>query len=125
MKEFATIFFKQLSGYVLTLRSVVGNPTRAITDRVPKGRNKLNKAIVFVTMTLAIGFAFQAPLVHTSENSLATMTSMLAFKIVAILVFSAVIWSIFRILGGKGDYETDAMRLSLRYLPSLFAVTDP
>ena len=106
MKEFASIFFKHLSGYVLTLRSVTGSPTRAITDRVINKRNKLNNAFVFVAMTLAIGFAFQAPLVHATENSVTTMSSMLAFKIIAILVFSAVMWSVFRILGGKGDYET-------------------
>lgn len=34
------------------------------------------------------------------------MTSVLAFKIVAILAFSAVTWGIFRMLSGKGDYET-------------------
>jgi hypothetical protein len=106
MKEFASAFFKHLSGYILTLRAVTSTPTRAITDRVINKRNKLNKAFVFVAMTLAIGFAFQAPLVHATENSVTTMTSMLAFKIVATLVFSAMMWSVFRILGGKGDYET-------------------
>ncbi len=106
MKEFASLFFKHLSGYVLTLRAVTSTPARAITDRVINKRNKLNKAFVFVAMTLAIGFAFQAPLVHATENPVTTMTSMLAFKIVATLVFSAVVWSVFRLLGGRGDYET-------------------
>src|SRR5205814_4101625 len=54
MKEFASIFFKHLSGYVVTLRSVTSTPTRAIADRVINKRNRLNNAFVFVAMMLAI-----------------------------------------------------------------------
>jgi hypothetical protein len=89
MKEFASAFFKHLSGYVVTLRSVTSNPTRAITDRIINKRNKLNKAFVFVAMTLAIGFAFQVHSHHPDRSRSMPLGLPLAQGLVALVTHIA------------------------------------
>lgn len=106
MKYLVEIILKNLTGYVPVLVSIIATPKRTILKLVTNETDKLNKALFFVGITIAIGFAFQAPLLYIGQDFLTVTGSMLAFKILAILAFSGVILMTFRLVRGKGNYET-------------------
>jgi hypothetical protein len=106
MKDLIEIILKGIAGYVPVLVSVVTTPKRSILKLITNEPEKLNKALIFGGLTIAIGFAFQAPLLPTDKDFVTVAGSMLALKIVAILTFAGLTLWIFRIVGGKGDYET-------------------
>ena len=106
MKDLIEIILKSLAGYVPVLVSVVTRPKTSILKLITDKADKLNKALIFCGITIAIGFVFQAPLLHKGQDFVTVAGSMLALKIFAILTFTGVVVLVFRLLGGKGDYET-------------------
>ncbi len=106
MKELVGFILKGLAGYVPVLVSVVTTPKRSILKLITHESDKLNKALIFCGISIAIGFAFQAPLLQPGQDFVTVAGSMLALKIFAILTFAGVILLLFRLVGGKGDYET-------------------
>jgi hypothetical protein len=104
MSNLAERAFAQLPAYVPELIALIGQPKRTIAacnDGDPEG---LRRAIAFVGITVAVGFVLQAPAIGPQGDFLALAASMAAFKVVAILLFSGVVWSIFRLVGGRGEY---------------------
>ncbi|MCP4265090.1 MAG: hypothetical protein GY777_05865 [Candidatus Brocadiaceae bacterium] len=106
MNDLIQILLKGLAGYLPILASVVGTPKRSILKLVTDEPDKLNKALVFCGISIAIGFIFQAPLLTVDQDITTIAGSMLALKIFAIITFAGIILLGFRLVGGKGDYET-------------------
>ena len=106
MKDLVEFLSKNLAGYLPVLISVIAAPNRSVSKLIADGQDRLNRALLFGGITIAIGFAFQAPLLHKDQNFATIAGSILAFKIVAILIFSWAILLAFRLMGGKGSYET-------------------
>jgi hypothetical protein len=106
MKDLIEIILKGLAGYVPVLVSVVSTPKRSILKLIIDESDKLNKALIFCGITIAIGFVFQAPLLLADQDFVTVAGSMFALKIIAILTFAGLILLVFRIVGGNSDYET-------------------
>lgn len=106
MKDLIEIISKGLSGYIPMLVAVITSPKRSIFKYASDTHNKLNKALSFGGITIAIGFVFQAPLVSAEQDFMTVAGAMLALKIIATLSFAGFILWGYRIAGGKGDYET-------------------
>ena len=106
MKDLVEIILKGLVGYLPVLVSVICTPKRSILKLITNAPDKLNKALTFCGISIAIGFVFQAPLLQTGQDFVTIAGSMLALKIFAILTFAGVIILGFKLVGGKGDYET-------------------
>jgi hypothetical protein len=105
MKELIGIILKNLATYIPVLVSVASKPKRSILELISSETEKLSKALIFVGITLAIGFAFQAPFLQKGQDFTTIVGSMIAFKIFAMLTFPGFILLVFRVLGGKGNYE--------------------
>lgn len=105
MKDLIEIILKNLVGYIPVLASVVSTPKRSILKLIADENDKLSKALIFVGITLAIGFAFQAPFLRKEQDFTTIVGSMIAFKIFAMLTFPGFILLVFRMFGGKGNYE--------------------
>jgi len=106
MKDLIEIILKGIAGYLPVLVSVVSTPKRSVLKLIIDEPDRLNKALIFCGITIAIGFAFQAPLLTAGQDFMTVAGSMLAIKIFALLTFAGLILLVFRIVGGKGDYET-------------------
>lgn len=104
MKSLAERVFTQLPHYVPDLAAVIGSPKRAIIARSSGAPDDLQRAIVFVAITVGIGFLLQAPTLPPETDFITAAAAMAAFKVIAILLFSWVVWGVFRLLGGKGGY---------------------
>ncbi len=106
MKDLVEFILKGLRGYLPVLVSVVGTPKRSILKLITNEPDKLNKALIFCGISIAIGFVFQAPLLKAGQDFVIIAGSMLALKIFALLTFAGVILLGFKLVGGKGDFET-------------------
>lgn len=104
MKELLEPVLKQLPGYVPDLGKLVTRPKTSIARWVGEEQGALGKPLVFVAVSVAIGFLLQLPRVD-KEQSLTTMIAAMAgFKVVALIVFAAVIQGLFRALGGNAKF---------------------
>ena len=69
MKDLIEIILKNLVGYIPVLVSVISKPKRSILTLIANETDKLSKALIFVGITLAIGFAFQAPFLQKGQDN--------------------------------------------------------
>lgn len=104
MKDLAERVFRQLPAYLPGLAAMVAHPKRTIIARSSGAEDDLHNALVFVGITVGLGFLLQAPTLAPEADFIMAATGMAAFKVVAILLFSAVIHGIFRLFGGSGSY---------------------
>ncbi len=112
MKELVERVFTRLPSYLPDLAALVARPKRTIIAKTSGAEDdlhdvhnaSLHDALVFVAITVGLGFLLQAPTLAPETDFILTATGMAAFKIVAILLFSAVIHGIFRLVRGSGTY---------------------
>lgn len=104
MKDLLEQIFKHLPSYAPDLVRLIGRPKTTIADLSAGAPDEFTRASIFVGISVAIGFALQAPGLAKEHDFLTVAGGMIAFKIVCILAFSAVIFAIMRLLGGSGDY---------------------
>ena len=104
MKNLAERVLAQLPSYVPELAAMVGGPKRTIAARSSGAPDDLERAIVFVGITVGIGFLLQAPTLPPETDFITAAAAMAAFKVIAILAFSGVVWGVYRAVGGRGDY---------------------
>lgn len=104
MKSIAEKVFSQLPSYIPDLVAMIGRPKRTIAAKTGGEEDDLAKAIVFVGITVGLGFLLQAPTLPAKADFITAAAAMAAFKAIAILLFAGVFWGAFRLLGGKGAY---------------------
>ncbi len=104
MKNLAERVFSQLPSYLPVLVALIGKPKRTIAAKSSGKEDDLHNAVVFVGITVGIGFLLQAPAMPPETDFIMAAAAMAAFKVVAILVFSGIFWGTFRLVGGRADY---------------------
>ncbi len=105
MKDLLEIVFRNLRTYVPVLAALVARPKMTIAKHVTGDERDLSDALVFVGITVAIGLAFQAPLLRPGEDFTMTAGAMAAFKILIIPFDAFLVWAAFRVVGGAGRYD--------------------
>jgi len=105
MKDLIEFILKNLTAYVSLLSAVTAAPKRSVAKLI-ESEDRLENVLVFGCTTAALGLALQAPLLSAGQDFLVVAGSMFVVKILAISVFSAAVFWAFRIVGGRGDYET-------------------
>jgi hypothetical protein len=106
MKDLIEIILKGLAAYLPVLVSIVATPRQSIRKLINDEPEVLNRALSFCGLTLAIGFALQAPLAQSEQSFTTFAGSLLALRIIAVVTFAGFIVMFFRLVGGKGDYQS-------------------
>lgn len=104
MKELLEPVLKQLPGYVPDLGKLVTRPKTSIVRWVEEEQGTLTKPVIFVAISVAIGFLLQLPRVEKDQSLTTLVSSMAGFKIVALIVFAAVIHGLFKLVGGAAKF---------------------
>lgn len=105
MKDLLELVFRNLRTYVPLLAAMVARPKTTIAKHVAGSEQDLSDALVFVGITVAIGLAFQAPLLRPGEDFTMTAGSVAALKILIIPFDAFLVWAVFRVVGGAGRYD--------------------
>jgi hypothetical protein len=95
---------KQLPSYLPDLASLVTGPKTAILGWVEEAKGNLTRPLIFVAVSVAIGFLLQLPQLG-KENDFATLVaSMSVFKVLALVLFAAIIHLVFLAVGGRASF---------------------
>lgn len=95
---------KQLPGYLPDLGSLLTGPKTAIVGWVEDAQGDLARPLIFVGLAIAIGFVLQLPQLGKEQEFVAHAASMGLFKVVALVVFAAIIHLLFRAVGGRASF---------------------
>jgi len=106
MKDLIDTILKGLAACLPVLVSIVATPRQSIGKLIAGEADALNRSLSFFALTLAIGFALQAPLAHSEQDFTTYAGSLLALRIVALVTFAGLILLFYRLVGGKGDYQS-------------------
>lgn len=104
MKDLAERVLARLPAYLPDLAAMVAHPKRTIIARSSGADDDLRNALIFVALTVGLGFLLQAPTLPAEIDFIETAAAMAAYKVVAILLFSAVIHGLFRLVRGKAGF---------------------
>ncbi len=104
MKDLAERVLTRLPAYLPDLAAMVAHPKRTIIARSSGADDDLRNALIFVALTVGLGFLLQAPTLPAEIDFIETAAAMAAFKVVAILLFSAIVHGLFRLLRGGATY---------------------
>ncbi len=104
MKELLEPVLKQLPSYVPDLGKLVTKPKTSIGRWIEEEQGTLTKPVIFVAISVAIGFLLQLPRVERDQSLTTMVAAMAGFKIVALIVFAAVIHGLFRLVGGQAKF---------------------
>lgn len=104
MKDLLDRVLRALPRYLPEMGRLLVAPKTAIVQWVEAARGDLTHALVFVGLTVAIGFVLQIPRLAKDQDFLAHAASMGAFKLVALVAAAAIIHGLFRLLRGRADF---------------------
>lgn len=105
MKEILERVLKALPGYLPDLGSLVTGPKAAILRWVEEAQGDLSRPLMFVAISVGIGFLIQLPQIGKEHDFTTMVIGMSVFKILALVLFAAVIHLLFRIVGGGGSFS--------------------
>lgn len=106
MKELLEPVLRQLPGYVPDLGRLVTRPKTSIQRWVDEAQGALARPLVFVAVSVGIGFLLQLPRVGRDESLTTMVAAMSGFKVVALVAFAAVIHGLFKALGGTAKFPS-------------------
>ncbi|HKA42795.1 MAG TPA: toll/interleukin-1 receptor domain-containing protein [Burkholderiales bacterium] len=102
----------RLSSYLPDLISLVTGPKSAIVRWTGSQKSDLRRALLFVTVSVAIGFLLQLPRLGKEHDFATLVASMTVFKVLALVSFAGIIHLLFRMVGGRARFaETFAAYL--------------
>ena len=104
MKDLLERILKQLPGYLPDLASLVTKPKTAILRWVGEAGGDLTRPLTFVGVSVAIGFLLQLPQLGKEDVFTTLVASMSVFKVLALVMFAAIIQLVFRIVGGHASF---------------------
>lgn len=104
MKDLLDRVLRALPRYLPELGRLLVGPKTAIVQWVEAARGDLTHALVFVGLTVAIGFVLQIPRLARDQDFLSHAASMGAFKLVALVAAAAIIHGLFRLLRGRAAF---------------------
>lgn len=104
MKELLDRVLRALPRYLPELGRLLVAPKTAIVQWVETARGDLTHPLVFVGLSVALGFVLQIPRLAKDQDFLAHAASMGAFKLVALVAAAAIIHGLFRLLRGRAHF---------------------
>lgn len=104
MKDLLERVLKQLPGYLPDLASLVTGPKTAIVRWVGEASGDLTRPLIFVAVSVAIGFLLQLPQLGKEADFATLVASMAVFKVLALVMFAAIIHFLFRMAGGQAGF---------------------
>lgn len=104
MKDLLERILKQLPGYLPDLASLVTRPKTAILRWVGEAAGDLTRPLTFVGVSVAIGFLLQLPQLGKEDVFTTLVASMAVFKVLALVMFAAIIQLVFRMAGGHASF---------------------
>jgi hypothetical protein len=104
VKDLLERILKQLPGYLPDLASLVTRPKTAILRWVGEAAGDLTRPLTFVGVSVAIGFLLQLPQLGKEDAFTTLVASMAVFKVLALVMFAAIIQLVFRMAGGHASF---------------------
>lgn len=104
MKDLLERILKQLPGYLPDLASLATRPKTAILRWVGEAAGDLTRPLTFVGVSVAIGFLLQLPQLGKDDAFTTLVASMAVFKVLALVMFAAIIQLVFRMAGGHASF---------------------
>lgn len=104
MKELLEPVLKQLPSYLPHMGGLLLSPKTTIVHWVKEAKGDLSRPLIFVGLTIAIGFVLQLPQLGKGQEFMVHAASMGLFKIVALAIFAAIIHFLFRMVGGNASF---------------------
>ncbi len=105
MKDLLERVLKQLPSYLPDLVSLVTGPKTAIRRWIEEEAGDLTRPLIFVGVSVAIGFLLQLPQLGKEADFTTLVASMAVFKILALLLFAAIIHVLFKLLRGRASFD--------------------
>ena len=105
MKDLLERILKQLPGYLPDLASLVTRPKTAMLRWVGEAGGDLTRPLTFVGVSVAIGFLLQLPQLGKEDVFTTLVASMAVFKVLALLMFAAIIQLVFRVAGRHASFS--------------------
>jgi len=104
VKELLEGVLKQLPGYLPDLASLVTGPKTAILRWIGETTGDLTRPLTFVAVSVAIGFLLQLPQLGKEDDFITLVASMAVFKVLALMLFAAIIHLAFLAAGGRTSF---------------------
>jgi hypothetical protein len=104
VKDLLERILKQLPRYLPDLASLVTSPKSAILSWVGEAAGDLTRPLTFVGVSVAIGFLLQLPQLGKEDAFTTLVASMAVFKVLALVMFAAIIQLVFRMVGGHASF---------------------
>lgn len=104
MKDLLERVLKELPSYLPALVSLVSGPKTAIQRWLEEAKGELTKPLVFVGVSVAIGFLLQLPQLGKEHDFTTLVASMAVFKVLALVLFAAIIHLLFLAVGGRASF---------------------
>lgn len=104
MNDLLERVLKQLPSYLPDLASLVTGPKTAIVRWVGEAAGDLQRPLMFVAVSVAIGFLLQLPQLGKEADFATLVASMAVFKVLALVLFAAIIHLLFRVVGGQASF---------------------
>jgi Yip1 domain len=105
VKDLLERILKQLPGYLPDLASLVARPKTAMLQWVGEAAGDLTRPLTFVGVSVAIGFLLQLPQLGKEDTFTTLVASMAVFKVLALVMFAAIIQLVFRMAGGHASFS--------------------
>jgi hypothetical protein len=104
VKDLLERILKLLPGYLPDLASLVTRPKTSILRWVSEAAGDLTRPLTFVGVSVAIGFLLQLPQLGKEDTFTTLVASMAVFKVLALVMFAAIIQLVFRIVRGHASF---------------------
>lgn len=104
MKDLLERVLKQLPSYLPDLFALLARPKASMLRWVEEATGDLTRPLVFVAMTVAIGFLIQIPQLGKEHDFMSLTAGITGFKLVSMVVIAAIIHGLFVAAGGRAGY---------------------
>jgi len=104
VKDLLERVLKQLPSYLPDLASLVAGPKTAIRRWVEEAAGDLTRPLIFVAVSVVIGFLLQLPQVGREADFATLVASMAVYKLLALMLFAAIIHLLFLVVGGRASF---------------------
>lgn len=96
---------QQLPSYLPDLVSLVTAPKTTIQRWIQEASGDLTHSIIFVSVSVAIGFLMQLPQIGRDADFSTLVAGVVVFKILALLLIAALIHFLFKVMRGTASFS--------------------
>jgi hypothetical protein len=106
VKEILERVLRELPGYLPDLAALASRPKTTIARLLDAGGGDLTRPLVFVAVSVGIGFLLQLPMLGREHDFATLVAGMAVVKVLALLGFAAVIHGCFLAVRGAAPFAT-------------------